>query len=227
MFKKLTKTAMEQLSSSYLPIANIMLQLKILWLVRTKSKLSVRILLLSMYYTHCFYFLLVQPLLKRVTEQLPPHTKKKNYGVGASKGLTNYKQNTKACQHQHPIVHYTTNIHSENPSLFPTATFDIQQPRAMPTDGENIMVTGELIEKSRAMGCFLAIQCNSTTEVTFLALKRNGTNTTLFEKITMPPSNYTVYVHDLEENGLPNPLPANPNPDSVETILVGGTCMSV
>ena len=94
----------------------------------------------------------------------------------------------------------------------------------MPADSGSITVTGELIENSRAMGCFIAIQCDSTTQVTFVALKRNGMNSSLSGTINLPPSRYTVYVHDLEETGLPNEQPANPNPDDVETILVGGTC---
>ena len=78
------------------------------------------------------------------------------------------------------------------------------------------MVNGELIGNSSAKGCFVAIQCNFTTEITFIALKRNGENQTLSMEIPMPASNYTVYVHDLEKDGLPNIHPANLVPSNVE-----------
>ena len=78
------------------------------------------------------------------------------------------------------------------------------------------MVNGELIGNSSAKGCFVAIQCNFTTEITFIALKRNGTNQRLSKAISMPMSNYTVYVHDMENDGLPNTHPANRIPSNVE-----------
>ena len=79
-----------------------------------------------------------------------------------------------------------------------------------------IDVNGELIVNSSAKGCFVAIQCNYTTQITFIALKRNGTNQNLSMEISMPASNYTVYVHDLEKDGLPNIHPANLVPSNVE-----------
>ena len=97
------------------------------------------------------------------------------------------------------------------------ATYDVQEPHAEPSnDGKKIVVMGELIRNSPAKGCFVAIQCNFTTEITFIALKRNGENLRLSGDISMPASNYTVYVHDLEKDGLPNKHPANLVPSSVE-----------
>ena len=97
-----------------------------------------------------------------------------------------------------------------------TATYDVQEPRAEPNDGRKIVVNGELIGNSPAKGCFVAIQCNFTTQISFIALKRNGENLRLSGAISMPASNYTVYVHDLEKDGLPNIHPANLVPSSVE-----------
>ena len=97
-----------------------------------------------------------------------------------------------------------------------TATYDVQEPRAESTDGRKIDVNGELIGNSFAKGCFVVIQCNYTTQITFIALKRNGENQRLSGAIPMPASNYTVYVHDLEKDGLPNIHPANLVPSSVE-----------
>ena len=96
------------------------------------------------------------------------------------------------------------------------ATYDVQEPHAESTDGRKIDVNGELIGNSSAKGCFVAIQCNFSTQITFIALKRNGENLRLSMEIPMPVSNYTVYVHDLEKDGLPNIHPANLVPSSVE-----------
>ncbi|CAI8051932.1 hypothetical protein GBAR_LOCUS28410, partial [Geodia barretti] len=96
-------------------------------------------------------------------------------------------------------------------------TFDVQRPHAVATDdGSMIKVTGEFINKSRAKGSFLALQSNFSTKITFIVLKRNGINNIFSETISMPPSFYAVYVHDLEENSLPNMHPANPVPDIVQ-----------
>ena len=79
-----------------------------------------------------------------------------------------------------------------------------------------------MIYNSRATGHFLVIQCNITTQITFVALERDGANITLSEVVEVPPSNYTVYAHDLERDGLPNPRPANLHPDSLQPITVNG-----
>ena len=84
------------------------------------------------------------------------------------------------------------------------------------------MVTGELITGSRAIGCFIAIQCNITTSITFSALKRSeGDELSLSHIVIVPTSNYTVHAYDLEENALPHPHPANL--EYVDTITVTGS----
>jgi hypothetical protein len=98
-------------------------------------------------------------------------------------------------------------------------TYDVQEPRAESNDGGKIVVNGTLIGNSPAQGCFVVIQCNFTTQITFIALKRNGTNQNLSMAISMPASNYTVYVHDLEKEGIPNIHPANLVPSSVDITL--------
>jgi hypothetical protein len=97
-------------------------------------------------------------------------------------------------------------------------TYDVQEPHAESNDGKRIVVNGTLIGNSPAKGCFVVIQCNFSTQITFIALKRNGTNQNLSMAISMPASNYTVYVHDLEKDGLPNIHPANLVPSSVEIV---------
>ena len=102
------------------------------------------------------------------------------------------------------------------------ATFDVQDPQAESHGDNKIRVEGTLIYGSKATGLFLAIQCNITTQITFVALGRDETSRTLSEVLEVPPSNYTVYAHDLEEDGLPNPRPANLHPDSLQPITVNG-----
>ena len=81
-------------------------------------------------------------------------------------------------------------------------------------------MTGNFINDSRAVGCFLVIQSNLTSEIRFIALKRNGREQEVSKTISLPPSNYAVYAHDLEEGAVINPHPATQN---VWTIHVNGT----
>jgi hypothetical protein len=93
----------------------------------------------------------------------------------------------------------------ENVSSDYFTTFDTQDINAEPVDG-GIQVTGRYINGSRARGSFLVFESFSSY---FIVLKRNGTDQSFMDKISMPPSRYTVHAYDLEENGLPNLHPAN------------------
>ncbi|CAI8034659.1 hypothetical protein GBAR_LOCUS19492 [Geodia barretti] len=93
----------------------------------------------------------------------------------------------------------------ENVSSDYFTTFDTQDFNAEPVDG-GIQVTGRYINGSHSRGTFLVIESFS---VFFIVLKRNVTDQSLMKKIPMPPSRYTVHAYDIEENGLPNPHPAN------------------
>ena len=101
-----------------------------------------------------------------------------------------------------------------------TATFDIQNPRAS-KDGSNITVEGEFINTTLATGCFIVIQGHSSNADIYRALLRRGSEQTMSEVISVPTSNYTVYAYDLEENALPNPLPAV---SSGTTITIKSDC---
>ena len=70
------------------------------------------------------------------------------------------------------------------------------------TDGSSIVVTGELITDSRARGCFIVLQGNSSTADIFQVLQRNGQRVS--GTISAPPATYTVYGYDIEKNALPN-----------------------
>ena len=106
-----------------------------------------------------------------------------------------------------------------------SATYDIQDPNATSiNDDSQIMVTGELIDNSEARGGFLVIECNISTEIIFIAIKRNEIDLTLSVAISMSPSNYTVYIHDLEGNALPNSHPAHLVPYYVEVLHGEGKC---
>ena len=109
-------------------------------------------------------------------------------------------------------------------SIFYAATYDVQDPHVESLGGGEINVTGNFINNSRAVGCFLAIQCNITTEIRFIALKRRDREQVVSEVLSLPSSNYTVYAHDLEEGAVINTHPANLDPDNVPMVTVTGAC---
>ena len=117
---------------------------------------------------------------------------------------------------------YNVYMHSHCTICCSTATYDVQDPHVEPLGGGEIKVTGNFINDSRAVGCFLAIQSN-TPEIIFIALKRNGKEHQVSETISLPSSNYTVYAYDLEEGAVINTHPANLDLDNVPIINVNGT----
>ena len=71
-----------------------------------------------------------------------------------------------------------------------------------------VLVRGELMSGSQAAGCLVVLQGSPTSPDIFRALQRTQSGDTVSTTIPLPPSNYTVYGYDLEENGLPNTMPA-------------------
>ena len=74
-------------------------------------------------------------------------------------------------------------------------------------DGDDgVRVRGEFISDSRAAGCLLVLVGPSTSPDIFRALQRphleQGTT------VRVLPSTYTVYGYDIEEDELPNTMPA-------------------
>ena len=74
-------------------------------------------------------------------------------------------------------------------------------------DGDDgVRVTGRFISDSQAAGCLLVLVGPSTSPDIFRALQRphleQGTT------MRVPPSTYTVYGYDIEEDELPNTMPA-------------------
>ena len=74
--------------------------------------------------------------------------------------------------------------------------------------GGGVLVRGELMSGSQAAGCLVVLQGPLTSPDIFRALQRTQSGDTVSTTIPLPPSNYTVYGYDLEENGLPNTMPA-------------------
>ena len=74
--------------------------------------------------------------------------------------------------------------------------------------GEGVLVRGELMSGSQAAGCLVVLQGPPTSPDIFRALQRTQSGDTVSTTIPLPPSNYTVYGYDLEENLLPNTMPA-------------------
>ena len=96
---------------------------------------------------------------------------------------------------------YSNNYYNYN-HIISTATFDIQDLLAVVDNGD-IIVTGELITNSHAKGCFIVLQGSHNTADIYQVLSRSVSGT-----IIAPSSNYTVYGYDIEDNALPNSLPA-------------------
>ena len=85
------------------------------------------------------------------------------------------------------------------------------------------MVTVEFITDSRARGYFIVIISYADTADVFRTLQRNDSSVAHIEDIiVVPPSTYTVYAYDLEENALPNPFPASTPPERQITISTAG-----
>ena len=66
-----------------------------------------------------------------------------------------------------------------------------------------------LITGSSALGCFVVVQCNKSIPDRYYALPHDGDGR-VSEMIHVPPvkTPYTIVVYDLQQNGLPNQLPA-------------------
>ena len=77
-------------------------------------------------------------------------------------------------------------------------------------DSGSITMTGELVTNTTAKGCFIVLQCEDESPDVFRAAPRPDKSTTsVISVITnVPPSNYTVIVYDLEEDGLPATTPS-------------------
>ena len=61
---------------------------------------------------------------------------------------------------------------------------------------------------SRATGCFLVLQGSSLLADIFRVLKKTNSQDKISTTLNVPPSTYAVYGYDLEENALPNSMPA-------------------
>ena len=89
-------------------------------------------------------------------------------------------------------------------------TFDVNSATAISVDS-GILVTGELIGNSHAMGCFVVVQCDERNSDRYQVLLRNGDESTVSATINVPSMDevsHTVNVYDLEKDGLPNSMPA-------------------
>ena len=89
---------------------------------------------------------------------------------------------------------------------FLAATFDVQT--ATVEGGSEIEITVNFISNSLAMGCLVVLQSDSGSPDEFRVLLRSGSDLTVTDMISVPPSTYTLYVYDLEEDGHVNREPA-------------------
>ena len=75
--------------------------------------------------------------------------------------------------------------------------------------GGGVIVRGEFLSGSRAVGCLVVFQGPPTSPDIFRVLQRTQSHQdSVSTTVHLPPSTYTVYGYDVEENGLPNTMPA-------------------
>ena len=90
--------------------------------------------------------------------------------------------------------------------LLQTATYDVQSLSVVGDGDDGVRVRGRFISDSQAAGCLLVLVGPSTSPDIFRTLQRphleQGTT------VRVPPSTYTVYGYDIEEDELPNTMPA-------------------
>ena len=74
--------------------------------------------------------------------------------------------------------------------------------------GGGVMARGEFLSGSRAVGCLVVFQGPPTSPDILRVLQRTQSQDSVSTSVHLPPSTYTVYGYDVEENGLPNTMPA-------------------
>ena len=74
--------------------------------------------------------------------------------------------------------------------------------------GGGAKVRGEFVSGSRAAGCLVVLQGPPTFPDLFRVLLRTQYQDIVSTTVPVPPSTYTVYGYDVEENDLPYTVPA-------------------
>ena len=90
-----------------------------------------------------------------------------------------------------------------------TATYDVQSLTVEEGGGGGgVIVRGEFLSGSRAVGCLVVFEGLPTSPDIFRVLQRTQSQDSVSTTVHLPPSTYTVYGYDVEEDGLPNTTPA-------------------
>ena len=91
--------------------------------------------------------------------------------------------------------------------LAQTATYDVQSLSVEGGDDDGVRVSAEFTSDSQAAGCLLVFEGPSTSSPDmFRALHRPQLEQGY--TVALPLSTYTVYGYDIEEDELPNSMPA-------------------
>ena len=97
------------------------------------------------------------------------------------------------------------------------ASYDVQHATAE-VMGSEIEITLQFISNSHAVGGLVVLQSDSGSPDEFRVLLRSGSDLTVTDMISVPPSTYTLYVYDLEEDGHVNREPAILPEDRIHVI---------
>ena len=95
-----------------------------------------------------------------------------------------------------------------------TATYDVQSVSVV-EERDGVLVTGEFITDSRAAGCLLVLQGPSSFSSPDIFRTLQRTQLEQGSTIRVPPSTYTVYGYDIEEDWLPSTMPAEVLDDQI------------
>ncbi|CAI7991644.1 hypothetical protein GBAR_LOCUS792 [Geodia barretti] len=95
-----------------------------------------------------------------------------------------------------------------NTSFNNFSTYDVQSLSMEEERGGGVLVRGEFVSGSRAAGCLVVLQGPPTFPDIFRALLRTHSQDNVSTTVPVPPSTYTVYGYDVEENDLPYTVPA-------------------
>ena len=86
------------------------------------------------------------------------------------------------------------------------ATYDVQS-LSVEEGAGGVVLTGEFMEGSHAVGCLVTFEGHQSEPDTFKSLHRERSEKRVSATITITSNTYTVYGYDLEEDCLPNTQP--------------------
>ena len=111
-------------------------------------------------------------------------------------------------------IHYIIVLVSCSNYMYTLLYFYIESPDIETVTADvvsgGIAIEATLVTGSSALGCFVVVQCDKSTSDHYFALPRDGDSLILSDMIHVPSMQtpYTVIVYNVQQNRLPNDMPA-------------------